>query len=1463
MQSSKLKILSLAFSLSLGFLLLAIFGVRAEVAPAVSFCAGNLCQSGAIVLSGCVGKTSTLHYEYTQHARPGGDFKVRFWNDASVSSACPLSYAVISDAFGTLFDGLDKGYVVKPGTSFSGTETVTSVAYKVEDGNGFNGDVDIVLELGVKSGASTGQYEVRFAAVENGQSFISPNTPVYIDAAAPSNANEKKSFAGWAACADGIDNDLNYRRDCADVNCLDEIGNTTCVVDDQCKCEAWETTCFDRFDNDFDPDGEAGGYTDTGGDYDLETGADCRDFDCDGKQGDNDEANQKCYFQNEHTGFTSSNSCGDNFNNDADDGNDVFAPLSLAYAVGFGQSGYRDCFDNNCWRKGTLDGDRCPSKEKTADWNLCLDGGDNDFDDGLNGKDSGVSGALDGGDCLDYDCAGVAFYNAGACAVVAEVQDFINTENALSLKNCFDGVDNDLDAYIWNGAQYVVNSDTDAGIDCSDADCVGVENPDAPYNTCVSSEFVLYSHNFCANPPGYLVTLTGGIDDDGDGPANCSDNDCRRQFDNCGVCPAQEFWKYDACADGLDNDFDDNGAKDCADTDCEGKLGQLNGGAQCGAENNEAACADGFDNDADGAVDCADAGCAGHGTCQALESRCADGFDNDANGEIDCLDTQCEGECAAAFSIVSCQPDSVWDPEYPPGALFVSGGTVRGAQTRRLYQGDPGDNHQIRLVGSATYSSVTATIGNANNDAQYFPYDSRSCALTSSDETNFTLIADADGNVLQLINKPVGNINAFDVIISCPLPDGEIAGTVHNYPVVIDVERAGVGGGELESGELFWTTALYENIKPTIAEIEVAGVLSTTGEVKIPYGGTLQARAVPAGDEAVCGCDFWMGSTETCDTASDVTCQKPSSSTCRLHAANQIYDVPEYFLRASAEDGSGNQGNYGPVPARQINLNITPIVKAGTRVSFDKPSPFYAPGDSVGWSGAHFQGPAGTIFGDCALSLDGSPAAGMVIKENAGASEITCRGNFSAPASRGEYRITVTVSDQQNDTVATPGAVFYVCPGGDTAPPCDKADFDGDGSPERTFTDMYGALPLTCDNCPPGLLDADGSPLPSYNPDQEDANANGIGDLCEQDLIAEKKVCKGTQDLCVSDEDCPEIEGATGSCVEGKICQNNPWQACVTEENCGGSPEQCVSNTLGLCGGNGKLCWSDNDCTPGEQCLKILPWLETRAGDIYASGSIRASAPPPVGKFNATFCVLAKGAIENVTSGSVCLRHDVGEIKNIRMADKSLVSVSQGVLGRVDIKGLKAGKYGDVVSHGPLLDGGTIVIDEGMFTGALDGKVHLFQGDAEVDSVVGVKFGNGSEGTRGNGLILIEGNLTVKANMLYTTPLDTGTRELASVGIIVVKDANGNGGNISIKGTVTKIVGAWLAEGNISTGVSNEVLQVSGLMAAQTFEFGRVSASQQEGSEIITYDGRAVMNPPPGMGDVVKSLPIVTKAVPR
>jgi hypothetical protein len=79
---------------------------------------------------------------------------------------------------------------------------------------------------------------------------------------------------------------------------------------------------------------------------------------------------------------------------------------------------------------------------------------------------------------------------------------------------------------------------------------------------------------------------------------------------------------------GNDEDDDDDGLADCADSDCATAEG-------CGGS-----CADGLDDDGNGLVDCDDYSCS---TSEACLGACDDGQDNDADGLSDCSDPDCGG----------------------------------------------------------------------------------------------------------------------------------------------------------------------------------------------------------------------------------------------------------------------------------------------------------------------------------------------------------------------------------------------------------------------------------------------------------------------------------------------------------------------------------------------------------------------------------------------------------------------------------------------------------------------------------------------------------------------------------------------------------------------------------------------------------------------------------------------------
>ena len=145
-----------------------------------------------------------------------------------------------------------------------------------------------------------------------------------------------------------------------------------------------------------------------------------------------------------------------------------------------------------------------------------------------------------------------------------------------------------------------LDNDGDGAADCLDSDCLGV---------CNQFEF----------------QCSDGVDDDQDGPVDCDDPDCERRC----VIGRTEF----DCFDGFDND--QNGATDCADTQC----------LEACSQPQEFDCFNGFDDDNDGSTDCEDVDCANQCVVTDREFDCFDGLDNDRDGRVDCEDRDCREQC--------------------------------------------------------------------------------------------------------------------------------------------------------------------------------------------------------------------------------------------------------------------------------------------------------------------------------------------------------------------------------------------------------------------------------------------------------------------------------------------------------------------------------------------------------------------------------------------------------------------------------------------------------------------------------------------------------------------------------------------------------------------------------------------------------------------------------------------------
>lgn len=1404
----------------------------AVIAPVGLRCTGNVCTGSAVVGS------QNVDYSFTQHISPNGQFRLRLNGGAYTTTQ------LIEMTLGNMPPFTTVGAFANPGngavTLPTSVVNLSRTTYQRYDGDGCTGCiVDQVMTMQY-AGLAAGTYSFNLLIVQNGsQALLTPLT-FYVDAGAPGSTNESNLWAAYPGldfpCADAVDNDLSYYGDCRDANCNGRpgsVGNPTLL------CQTVELTCSDGFDNDGD------GLID------------CADSSCNGRVGRVSPA-ANCQFGNE----SGAANCVDNFDNDAD-------ALS-------------DCLDQtNCWQV-TASG--CPATEIS-----CTNGFDDDYDQSYSSAYDAVP--TTGVDCKDYNCTGNA-----ACQAVenapAPGQIAPYCPNAVNKNNpdcmCFDGNDNDLDTTF----------------DCADTDCVGVSNPDNAAQVCASKEFDLgQGFNYCANI----------LDDDSDGPQDCADSDCKQKFGNCGPCPIREDLTYDACADAKDNDVD--GQQNCADTDCASDLGALVGAARCAAENSDAVCGDGFSNDGDAQIDCADADCVGRKgpagqTCQpAAETSCADTRDNDGDGKSDCADSNCYGIglCAAkTWTNAAC----VIVPQFSGISTFTGANPTVSA--RSYIRTHVSGQDVVRLTGTGSYSSITIIIGDNVDPTKYYPYacdGTGGCGVactvtgTGAGQIGKTI---GNGHYLQLfsISQPVGG---FDLQVTCPTTATPAA--VRSYPISISVLKT--PGDVPEVGDVSFSTTLLEATVPTVSEIE----LETGATIRVPYGGSVNVRPVPNDPGAglntsgICRCDLTIGAS----TSSSATGECIIPATAAALSGNQDASVA---ANARAEDGANNlSANYGS----SIAVNVTPANTAALNVSPARP--YFKSGGSITFQDVSFiTASAGSFNATCEVLIRNTtdptaanyggpgPTATFPGQTVPGSNQISCNGTIPFPASvpaDGEYFVTIRARDEDNDTVESNRRVIYRC---DVVPAagapetvCSKADFDNDGATEGLFTNsppatfVYSPTPYACDNCV------------ALANDQTDLNANGIGDACEpndsygrceidteivcdcdsnaascpsglrcpgpsiknnpatgvpknpQLCVTSWGVCTAVGNICLGDDDC---KGAASAPFPGR-CRTNGLTACSSDATCGGVAGSCWFGA-GQCDIDPAIaCKRPSDCGAGGICAGanldtcdnlIAPWVETSNSSLFSEKKVLATQEPPSGEFNSTYCITAKDVIVKFTSSEGCL--DPLSASRYERPKRSNAYVTP--LGRLDVQGLLAGKYGPVTPVAGNSLAATLAA-----AGPLNGRIFRVTGDATVGLTT---IMNGGAGTRGNGTVIIDGgNLTFTGDVTYGLGSVTALSQLASIGWVVLDDGTvgSQNGNIYIDKSVTKLAGAFFAGGTdgIHTVRPPDTdgplpLTVNGLMVARQFQFSRSYKSSSQGAESVLYDGRAVANPPPGLGDVTKTLPL-------
>lgn len=300
----------------------------------------------------------------------------------------------------------------------------------------------------------------------------------------------------------------------------------------------------------------------------------------------------------------------------------------------------------------------------------------------------------------------------------------------------------------------------------------------------------------------------------------------------------------------------------------------------------------------------------------------------------------------------------------------------------------------------------------------------------------------------------------------------------------------------------------------------------------------------------------------------------------------------------------------------------------------------------------------------------------------------------------------------------------------------------------------------------------------------------------------------------------------------------------------------------------------------------IKPWVETRYGNIYSHDSVGTDDDnaPPQGKSSGTFLIQAKtsGGIVKWTADPTIV------IPNISKEGKLMTNYDHVAtpfpnksnsftfsLGSLDFLNKPSVLYLTNVENDLIARYGVYKVVSGINDVPnnvfLGGKIYTHNGDFSIPVNSPKTFKNGLGDQNGSGLFIINGNLTINSNIIYDNSAPPASlKNLASATWIVL-------GDILIDKSVDKISGAFIALGDpqttlacpaidkcgkIKTGNDAGVqkkLEVYGLMMARNFVFERTYTSISEGSEIIILDGRMQMNPPLGIEDFAKNLPVWTK----
>ncbi|MBI5765853.1 hypothetical protein HZA71_01335, partial [Candidatus Falkowbacteria bacterium] len=375
------------------------------------------------------------------------------------------------------------------------------------------------------------------------------------------------------------------------------------------------------------------------------------------------------------------------------------------------------------------------------------------------------------------------------------------------------------------------------------------------------------------------------------------------------------------------------------------------------------------------------------------------------------------------------------------------------------------------------------------------------------------------------------------------------------------------------------------------------------------------------------------------------------------------------------------------------------------------------------------------------------------------------------------------------------------------------------------------------------------------------------------------KVCTGNNIPNDLNQYCHKVLSVNG--IDYRIvCRN-----CPTCELYGGSTNLSDGSLLGwswngqeqggvFIGGAG---WVHLNTIGGNSFI-VYPWLETKYGSIYTPEEVRQKGGSPGN--NATYCIFASD-IERVRS-AYCEQ----AVKGVNIIfPTGTTEVYRNALGKVDVDGLitPATTNGIINKYG---QGIVKVPDTWSGPKTLDNKVYVREGDLTIKGLLTFKNAPvNNPNIRGNGTIVVRGNLIINSDIKYETNFPANLNQLASVAWIVE-------GDVIINSVVQDIAGAFIVlgaagsncqydngntcDGSImfpkytqngygilfsvdpsAPGDTSNFLTVSGVIIARAFDFRRTFSDSARGSEKIIYDGRLIANPPPGLKGFGEGMPVI------